>query len=123
MNLKEIIKHVEDITIIYTSEEALDQLKHTLTLCEENNIDNNLESILDKYINVDRLEEITKEVLDSGIQRLYYFLQDVDLRKEIFRLDAYGNLENVNLQDLKDLKEEILDELYSCLEKEGGNDE
>jgi hypothetical protein len=71
-----------------------------------------LEYLFEDFIDYSFAEERAKyELENGGLIRLYYFLGDANLNNSLFRIDGYGNLEDINRDDLKTLKEEILDEL------------
>ena len=68
-----------------------------------------IESCFDDYYNYETVEERTKNELErGGLERLYYFLQPVDnLNAEYFRVNAYGNLSNIDDYDIYYLVEDI----------------
>lgn len=81
--------------------------------CSENRL--YLLDMLNGYniVSDDELEDyiIPNELKEGGLQRLRYFLNDCDLSFNLYRIDSYGNLENVS----DDLFIEIIDELIDLL--------
>lgn len=121
MNLKELKEKIEEID---TSTYDYDQIYHDLyNTCTDfmNNYDYGLdfEDLFDEIIDYDMAEERAKYELESGgLVRLYYFLGDVNCNNNMFRIDAYGNLQEVTKEDLDQLKEDILDRINDKLESE-----
>ena len=66
----------------------------------------------DDILDYDTAELIAKRELETGgLVRLYYFLGDANCCNDIFRINGYGNLEDFTRQDVRELKQMILDEL------------
>lgn len=72
------------------------------------------------YIDEERAEEMAKHELESGgLARLYFFMGDVNFNTcELYRLNGYGNLEEVRHGDIEDL----LDEAKNRIENDEGKD-
>ena len=66
---------------------------------------------LDNYLTYNELEERIKDEVDSWIERLYYFLNWINLRNlEVVKLDKYWNCDcRISYQDLIKLIDEIID--------------
>ena len=112
MTKEELKKIIEDIEITYNYEESYTELMNAVIDYENETQDWELEYLFDDYIDYETAEEIAKSELEKGgLIRLYYFLGDANLNSEIFKIDGYGNLENVDISDLEYLKEEILNYL------------
>ena len=64
------------------------------------------------FIDYDLAEDYAKhELEEGGLVRLYYFLGNANFNNEIFRINGYGNLEDITKEDLDCLKEEILEKI------------
>lgn len=104
---RKIIKALneEKEKIDYASEE---EYKKIYNLCSSDEV---LIEYLDEqnYITSDDEDRVIAENSDS-IDRLRYFIGDT-YSAEIYRIDGYGNLENVTSEDLKDLCDDLIDEL------------
>ena len=61
------------------------------------------------------------ELEKGGLIRLYYFMGDCNFNNEIFRVNAYGNLEDISIDDLKYLKDEILEKINDMIKEEEKN--
>ena len=61
------------------------------------------------YITTEDEERVISENSDS-IDRLRYFIGDTH-SADVYRIDGYGNLENIDIDDLKGLCEDLIDEL------------
>ena len=74
--------------------------------------DFNLEYLFEDWIDYELAEEIAKrELEDGGLIRLYYYLGNANLNNSLFRINGYGNLEDIDIDDLRELKSDILKEL------------
>lgn len=68
------------------------------------------EYLFEDIVDYDIAEELAKrELEDSGLVRLYYFIGDANCNNDIFKINGYGNLEDINKDDLDYIRDEILD--------------
>lgn len=112
MNKKELIKKIEEIEITYDYEESYNNLYNTCVDYMNDSQDFSLEYLFEEIVSYDYVEEMAKSELEhGGLVRLYYFLGNANCNNYIFRINGYGNLEDITKDDLDNLKQEILDEL------------
>ncbi|MBP3345182.1 MAG: hypothetical protein J6K97_03155 [Clostridia bacterium] len=115
---RKIIKALneEKEKIDYASEE---EYKKIYNLCSSDEV---LIEYLDEqnYITSDDEDRVSAENSDS-IDRLRYFIGDT-YSAEIYRIDGYGNLENVTSEDLKDLCDDLIHELRREIQDLLGNE-
>lgn len=115
---RKIIKALneEKEKIDYASEE---EYKKIYNLCSSDEV---LIEYLDEqnYITSDDEDRVIAENSDS-IDRLRYFIGDT-YSAEIYRIDGYGNLENVTSEDLKDLCDDLIHELRREIQDLIGNE-
>ena len=115
---RKIIKALneEKEKIDYASEE---EYKKIYNLCSSDEV---LMECLDEqnYITSDDEDRVIAENSDS-IDRLRYFIGDT-YSAEIYRIDGYGNLENVTSEDLKDLCDDLIHELRREIQDLLGNE-
>ena len=73
--------------------------------------DYDLEDIFEDYITEDIAEEMAKHELESwGLARLYHFMWDVNFCCcDLFRVNGYWNLEEVDHGDIENIISEIED--------------
>ena len=110
--LKELKNKIENIEVTYDYEETYNNLYNTCIDYMNETQDWFLEEIFDDIISYETAEEIAKVELEKGgLIRLYYFLGNANLERDMFRINGYGNLEDLTFNDLEDLKEEILDRI------------
>lgn len=108
--LKKLKERVESIEITYDYEEVYCDLKNAVIDYMNDTQDWDFETIGEDIIDYDFAEEQAKHELENGgLLRLYYYLGDANLNSELFKINGYGNLENVYIEDLQYMKEEILD--------------
>ena len=115
MTLNELLEKLEEINIDNynkDTEELYRDIINNVIDYENDNQDFDLEYIYEDIIDYDTAEEIAKSELDKGgLIRLYYFLGDANLNNSIFHIDGYGNLEDFDREDVRYLKEELIDEI------------
>lgn len=68
---------------------------------------------LDNYLTYQELEDRIKDEVDSWIERLYYFLNWINLHNlEVVKLDNYWNCDcRISYQDLVEFIDEVIDEV------------
>ena len=111
-NKRTIIRSLKDIkdNILYASE---DDYKAIYNICSED--DEILEYLEEQnYITSNDEDRVIAENSDS-IDRLRFFIGDT-YSAEIYKLDGYGNLENVTGEDLQDLCDDLVKELRRQIE-------
>lgn len=109
---KQLIKDIEAVEINYNLENTYNSMYNLFIDYWNNTQDFILEDYFNDYISNDTVEEIIKRDLEEGgLARLKYFIEGVDLNKNLYRLDGYGNLENITEEDLECLKYDLLNEL------------
>lgn len=108
--LKKLKERVESIDITYNYEEVYCELKNAIIDYMNDTQDWKFEYIGENIIDYEMAEEQAKHELENGgLLRLYYYLGDANLNSNLFKINGYGNLENVYIEDLQDMREEILD--------------
>lgn len=116
--LQELKEKIENIEIGYDYEEVYTELKNTVIDYMNDTQDWDFESIGEDIIDYELAEMQAKNELENGgLIRLYYFLGDTNLNNELFRINGYGNLEDLDIDDLNNMKEEILDLINDKLEE------
>ena len=75
--------------------------------------DYNLEDIFEDYITEETAEEMAKhELEEGGLERLYFFLGDINpCCHDLFRINGYGNLEEVDYSIIWLIIDEIEDRI------------
>lgn len=107
--LKEII---ENIDITYNYEETYTNLYNAVIDYMNDTQDFELDYLFEDFIDYNFAEEQAKyELEQGGLVRLWYFLGNANLNYDLFRINGYGNLENIEKDDLEYLKSEILNNL------------
>ena len=116
--LEEFKQKIENIEITYDYEETYSNLYNTCIDYMNESQNGDFEYLFEDIIDYDMAEERARyELEQGGLIRLYYFLGDANLNNDIFRVDGYGNLQDIHKEDLEDLKQEIL-EKFEELESE-----
>lgn len=116
--LKELKEKIENIKVGYDYEETYTNLKNTVIDYMNKTQDWDFEYIGEDIIDYELAEDQAKyELENSGLVRLYYFMGDANLNNELFKINGYGNLENIDIDDLNNMKEEILDLINDKLEE------
>lgn len=119
MKLEELKDKIEEIEITYDYEDTYNNLYNTVIDYENDTQDWDFDYLFEEYVSYDLAEDIAKNELESGgLVRLYYFLGDANLNNDMFRINGYGNLEDIDKDDLEYLKDEILNIINNKLEEE-----
>lgn len=120
MNLKELKNKIEKIEITYDYEETYSNLYNTCIEYMNETQDFDLDYLFEEFINYEEAEERTKYELENyGLERLTYFLGDTTFyMQNLFKINAYGNLENITKEDLEMLKEDLINCINDKLESE-----
>ena len=109
MTKQELKNKIENIEITYDYEDSYTKLYNTVIDYMTENQDFKLEYLFADFLYYDSAEDRAKWELErGGLIRLYYFLGDTDPREDLFKINGYGNLENISKADLDYLKEQIL---------------
>lgn len=117
-DLKELKEKIEKIEITYDFEEVYTNLYNTCIDYMNDTQTWDFEYLFDDIIDYEFAEERAKYELEKGgLIRLYYFLGDANLNNDIFKINGYGNLEDITKEDLEYLKDNILEKVEE-LEKE-----
>ena len=120
MDLKELKDKIEKIEITYDYDETYSNLYNTCIEYMNETQDFDLDYLFEEFINYEEAEERTKYELENyGLERLTYFLGDVSFyMANLFRINGYGNLENITKEDLEMLKEDLINCINDKLESE-----
>lgn len=118
-DLKELKRRIENIDITYDYAETYEELYNTIIDYQNETQEFDFEYLFEDIVYYESAEEIAKrELEEGGLLRLYYFLGDANLNNDIFKINGYGNLTDLELDDLQCIKEEILDIINNKLEGE-----
>ena len=108
---KELLERIKEIEITYDYEESNNNLYNTVIDYMNDIQDFELEYLFEDFISYDMAEEMAKhEIENGGLTRMQHFLPDM-CNANLFKINGYGNLENITKEDLDFLKESIIDEL------------
>lgn len=112
MEKQNLIKQINNIEITYDYEGTYSNLYQVTMDYMNKTQDFSLEYLFEDFIDYDCAEEIGKSELEKGgLIRMYCYLGNANLNSDLFKLNGYGNLENVTKEDLEYLKEQILEVL------------
>ena len=116
--LQELKEKIENIEVGYDYEETYTNLKNTVIDYMNDTQDWDFDYIGEDIIDYELAEDKAKyELENGGLVRLYYFMGNANMNNELFKLNGYGNLEDINIDDLNNMKEEILDLINDKLEE------
>lgn len=122
--LKELKEIIENIKSDYDYDTYYTELRNATIDYMNDSQDWDFDSVFDDIIDYEIAEDIAKHELETGgLIRLYYFLGDANLNNDIFRIDGYGNLTDIDKDDLDYIKEQIIDLINEKLENGGVKNE
>ena len=114
MTKQELLKKIKDIEVTYDYEQTYCDLRNACIDYMNDAQDWDLDCLFEDWYDYSTIEDIAKNIIDNdGLLRLYYFLNDANLNNDLFKINTYGNLEDVHKDDLDYLKEYIIEELES----------
>lgn len=117
--LKEFKERIENIESSYDYDSYYSDLYNVTIDYMNDTQDFDFEYLFEDMIDYYSAEEYAKQELENGgLVRLYHFLGDTNLNNDIFKIDGYGNLTDINKDDLDYIKEEILNEIDRKIERE-----
>lgn len=116
--LKELKERVENIEITYDYEESYCNLKNAIIDYTNDTQDWDFEEIGENIIDYELAEEQAKyELEQGGLIRLHYYLGNANLNNPLFKVNGYGNLQDLEKTDLEYMKEELLTTINEKLEE------
>ena len=120
MDIKELKELVENIEITYDYEETYNKLYNVMIDAWNDGLCCDSEELFTEYIDYETAEQIAEtELRENGLARLYYFLGNANVAVgDVFRINGYGNLEEVHFDDLENLKDELLEYIDDEMEDE-----
>lgn len=117
--LEELKNELESIESSYDYDGYYTQLRNAVIDYENESQDWDLDGFFDEFVDYEIAEEIAKQQLEEGgLIRLYYFMGDANFNNEIFRIDGYGNLTDIDKGDLDCLKDDLLDAVNDKLKED-----
>jgi hypothetical protein len=107
--LLKLRKEIEGIEVTYNYDETYSNLYNAVIDYMNDTQEWDFEYLFEDFVTYDVAEDIARNELDNGgLVRLYYFLGNANLNNDLFRVNGYGNLEDISKEDLDYLKDEIL---------------
>lgn len=116
MNMKNFYEDICNVTINY-DEDVRDVYNQLYSICKNYENECDCTELFNDFIDSDIAEQIAcTELENSGLLRLKCFIGNCYLDEDLFRLDGYGNLENVTVDTLENLREDILNAIEAQME-------
>ena len=118
--LNTILWFTKETKLTYDYEEEYNNIYNLVTTYMNETQDFDLEYLFYDYIDYDTAEELTKQqIQEGGLERLQYFLGNTHFYdRNLFKINGYGNLSNVDKLDLEVLLEDLIDEIDRKLGEE-----
>lgn len=116
--LKELKKEIENIEIGCDLEKEYCDLINATIDYQNDTQTWNFEGIFEEYIDDELLKyQVEYSLKEYGVWAVRNLLDDIKDECGVYRIDAYGYGHDITYEDLKDIKEQILDTI-SDLESE-----
>ena len=116
--LQDLRDKINEIEITYDYDETYTDLRNTCIDYMNETQDWKLDYYFEDFVDYEIAEDIARDQLErGGLIRLYYFLGDANLNNSMFRIDGYGNLEDVDITDLQFLKDEIIEYIDDAIKE------
>ena len=108
--LEQLKKEIEKIEIGYDLEEIYCNLINATIEYQNETQTWDFESIFEDYIDDEILKgQVEYNLKEFGVWAVKNLLDDIKDECGIYRIDAYGYGHDITVEDLKDIKEQILD--------------
>lgn len=109
-NIKDkYLERIKDVEITYDYEDSYNKLYNIVVDYSNETGDYSIYYLFDEIVSFETVECLAKnELEEGGLLRLYYFLGNADMNNDIFRINGYGNVEDITKEDLEFLKDEII---------------
>lgn len=108
--LEQLKKEIENIEIDYNLEETYCNLINATIDYQNETQTWNFEGIFEDYIDDEILQYAVKDNLEKfGVWAVRNLLDDIKDECGVYKIDAYGYGHDITIEDLKDIKEQILD--------------
>lgn len=108
--LEQLKKEIENIEIDYDLEKTYCNLINATIDYQNETQTWDFESIFEDYIDDEILEYVVKDNLERfGVWAVKNLLDDIKDECGIYKIDVYGYGHDITIEDLEDIKEQILD--------------
>lgn len=109
--LEELRERIENINIGYDYENCYCELRNATIDYENDTQDFIFDYTFDEYVDDEILEQLVEyNLTEHGIWAVRNLLSDINyLDDNIYKVDAYGYGHNIDIDNLKSLKENILE--------------
>lgn len=108
--LEQLKKEIENIEIGYDLEETYCNLINATIDYQNETQTWKFESIFEEYIDDELLKyQVEYNLKEFGVWAVRNLLDDIKDECGIYKIDAYGYGHDITIEDLKDIKEQILD--------------
>lgn len=116
MKKQELLKILKNYDLSYTNgktyEEEYNEIYNYCIDYMNETQDWSIEEHLNDFLTYEMAEEYAKHELETGgLVRLYYFLGSSNCNNDLFKIDGYGNLEDITNDDIECLITDIIDTL------------
>lgn len=113
MKKQELLENIKKVEITYDYEETYHNLYNLVIDYMNDTQDFDLDELFTEYVDYDTCEEYVKSQLEiGGLARLGCCIDGINFYgNNLFRINAYGNIEEITREDLECLKDEIIDRL------------
>lgn len=118
MELLDLLEKIESIEIDYDYELEYNTLYNYVIDYMNETQDFRLEYIFEDYIDYDTAEDMAKHELETGgLSRLHFFLGNARVwgADSLFRIDGYGNLTNVDKEDVEMIKDQLTEDIKQMI--------
>lgn len=118
MKLEDLKKKIEEIEITYDYDSVYCDLRNTTIDYMNETQDWDFDYLFEDYVDEDILREmVSYKIKDEGLWSVQNLLNDIKNYEGYYKIDVYGYGHDVDIDDLKDLKQEILDKIDKKMEE------
>lgn len=119
MKLEDLKKKIEEIEINYDYDSVYCDLRNATIDYMNETQDWDFDYLFEEYTDEEILTEMVKYKIDNeGLWSVQNLLMDINNYEGMYKIDAYGYGHDIDIDDLKDLKQNILDMIEEKMESE-----
>ena len=118
MKLEKLLKNIEAVNIDWDYEVEYETIYNYVIEYQNESQDFRLEYIFEDVIDYDTAEDIAKAELEKGgLSRLYFFIGNANVygSQRLYRIDGYGNLANLEKDDVEYIKEQLVNDIKQMI--------
>ena len=124
MNARELYNKLQEYNYAETYASDYDDVYNLIIDYMNDTGDYDYEYLFDDFVDAEYIaeylkKELNEEAPEDALARIYYFLGDANfMANDLWRIDGYGNVADINGDDVRYIIQEIMDDLEDKVKQE-----